>query len=141
VRRYEMAFDPITAALDAAKEAIKRIWPEPMSKEAEAKVDAALTSSFRSFVLEYEGRMIDYTRVKFFGPLLILIRGTIRPGFTIADAYWLNEYFLSGTEWPAEKVMLLKIVTVLVLIFWFGERAVKYVMPLLTKFMEVKRGG
>jgi hypothetical protein len=135
-----MSFDPITAGIETVKEVIKRIWPEPMTEEQEAKVDAALNTSFRSFILEYEGRMVDYKGVKFFGPLLILIRGAIRPGFTIADAYWLNAYFLGVGEWPTEKVMLLKIVTVLVLIFWFGERAVKYVMPLLTRFMEVKKG-
>jgi len=86
-------------------------------------------SGFRDFVLQYEGSADDYTKIRFFGPLLILIRGIVRPGVTAAVMYFDFKYFTvikSGADaWPAGMAQILMWMNIIVLSFWFGERAIK----------------
>ena len=114
-----MAFDPISAGIDAAMAVIKRIWPEPMTKEKEAEVQQSLEGTFRNFVIEYEGAAKDVPK-----PILYL-RSLIRPVFTVMVGYIDYMYFIAITgSWAPEKVALLKAINIIVLFFWFGERAV-----------------
>jgi hypothetical protein len=127
-----MAFDPVTAGIEAGKEIvslIKRWFPEKMSEEQEAQIGEIATSSFRNFVVQYEGSASDYKDIKFFGPLMMMIRGIIRPAVTIAVVYFDSQYFTlidtTSVQWPEGTAQILLWMNVLVLGFWFGERAVK----------------
>ena len=79
----------------------------------------------QQFILEYEGAAKDYKDIPFIGPIILLFRGLIRPMFTVAVGYWDWIYFTTALVWAPEKVKLLTAINLLVLVFWFGERAVK----------------
>ena len=125
-----MSFDPLTAIFDIGKTVLNKILPDKMSDAEKAQVEAdfeaeaskaMLTQNkdFRDFVLEYEGRAKDIPRG------LVWIRSAIRPAFTILIGYMDYLYFMSTAgAWEPEKVGLLKAVNLIVLFFWFGERAV-----------------
>ena len=70
--------------------------------------------------------------VYFLGALISLIRRLVRPFITIAMTWWNWLYFTEewfpgqiSTLWTSEKVHMLLIINIIVLIFWFGERALK----------------
>ena len=147
-----LALDPLTAILDTGKTVLDKILPDKMSEKERMEVTNHFTvemfkaatareGGFRKFILEYEGRAAEYAKIRFFGPLLLLVRGMIRPAFTIATGYWDYLYFTSDTDWGQAKSRLLFAITVIVLIFWFGERAVKYIMPFLKEFLNVRGQG
>jgi len=106
------------------RDGLKRIWPEPMSKEKEAEVNALIESGFRNFVVQYEGAMKDYKDIPLIGPAVLLFRGLIRPTFTCLVGY-LDYLFVTGTNFTQPQAELVKSMTIIVLFFWFGERAVK----------------
>ena len=111
--------DPISIGISAVMDVVKRIWPEQMSKEKEAEVEQNLEGTFRNFVIQYEGAAKDVPK-----PILYL-RSLIRPVFTIMVGYIDYMYFIAVTgSWAPEKVALLKAINIIVLFFWFGERAV-----------------
>jgi len=75
---------------------------------------------FRDFVLQYEGAAKDVPKI------VVLFRSMIRPVFTCAVGYFDYIFFTGNTtSWAPEAIGLLKAVNVIVLAFWFGERAVK----------------
>jgi len=113
-----MGIDPISTAIDAAMTVVRRLWPEQMSKEKEAEVQQNLEGTFRNFVIEYEGAAKDIPKA------LIYLRSMIRPVFTILIGYIDYLYFTGAPAWSVEKIGLLKAVNMIVLFFWFGERAV-----------------
>lgn len=119
-----MSLDPITAGIDLVKEGIKRIWPTPMSEAEEKQLDSTLKSNFRQFVLKYEGSAADYKGVPIVGPIILLFRGLVRPLVTVVVVYLDYEVIL-GQGYTDLQMELLKAMTMLVLFFWFGERAVK----------------
>ena len=86
------------------------------------------------------------------GTLLSLVRGLIRPVITVAMTWWnwlyFTEEFVLGqdsTLWTTEKVHLLLIINIIVLIFWFGERALKnsgvlgLIEKVVSNFIGVKK--
>ena len=133
-----MAFDPITEGIGLLKDGIRRIFPERLSEEKERELDNVLSTSFRKFVVEYEGSAKDYQNVPIIGPIVLLFRGLIRPAWTVGVLYWNWQFFGTIGDWPETKWKLLMINTILVLLFWFGERAVKNVMPFLMELFKKK---
>jgi len=131
-----MSWDPITGITDLVKTGLNKFLPDKMSETDRAKLNADMTqfmaseatkanSVFRKFILEYEGSMKDYKDVPYIGKLVLVFRGLIRPVFTIGVGYWDYLYFTAGNMdlWTPEKASLLKAINLIVLIFWFGERA------------------
>jgi len=123
-----MAMDPLTAILDIGGKVLDKVLPDKMSEAERLKISQEFTlamlaetrktdSAFRSFMLAYEGAAKDVPR-----PVAIL-RSSIRPCFTILVGYldWL--FFTAGTQWTPEQSGLLKAINIIVLGFWFGERA------------------
>jgi hypothetical protein len=124
-----MAIDPITAIAEAGKAILNKFWSDKADEktltelgqnfELELRREAGKeNSSFRQFILAYEGESKDSPKfIQYF-------RSLIRPAFTCLVGY-LDWLFLSGTAiWPEDKVSLLKAISLVVLFFWFGERAV-----------------
>ena len=135
-----MSLDPITAVTDLVKTGLNKFVRDKVDEGTMAQIDNNFqahiltearksNSAFRDFVLKYEGSAEDYTKIKFFGPLLLLIRGIVRPGVTAAVIYFDAQYFTvvkAGAEtWPEGVAQILLWMNVLVLGFWFGERALK----------------
>lgn len=130
--------DPITAISDLIKTGLNKFVRDKVDEAtmAEIKTDfdkhviteaGKENSSFREFVLAYSGTMKDYKDIPVVGYMVILFRGLIRPAITVMAAYWTHLYITGavGLEWTPDKVNLLKSIDLLVLFFWFGERAVK----------------
>mgnify|MGYP001048627781 CR=1 FL=1 len=134
------AFDPITAVTNLVGKGLDKFVRDKVDEGTMAKIEhdfqaLVLTearkekSDFRNFVIQYEGSAEDYTKIPLFGPLLLLLRGIVRPGVTAAVIYFDSQYFTvvkSGAEaWPDGVAQILLWMNVLVLGFWFGERALK----------------
>lgn len=114
-----MAIDPISIGIQAVMDVVKRIWPEPMTEEKEAEVQGSLEGTFRNFVIQYEGAAKDIPKS------ILYLRSLIRPVFTIMIGYIDFIYFsVVAGAWTPEKIALLKAINMIVLFFWFGERAV-----------------
>lgn len=54
---------------------------------------------------------------------IVVLRAIIRPVFTILVGF-LDFLFFTGSGFTADQAALLKAVNMIVLVFWFGERAV-----------------
>ena len=129
-----MAFDPVTAVFNLIDKGVDRFFPPKMSEEEKEKLKAdmkmfAATESrqenteFRNFVLQYEGSAKDYANIPLIGPLMMLIRGVVRPAFTYGTFYFDWLYFTNvAVDWSPERAKLLAIINVIVLCFWFGEK-------------------
>jgi len=128
-----MAFDPVTAVVDLIKTGLDKFVPDKMDEKDKeslkqnmemfaAKEARDENSQFRDFVLKYEGSAADYAKIPIVGPIMMLIRGLVRPGFTYGTFYFDYLFFTSLTEWPVEKAKLLATINLIVLLFWFGEK-------------------
>ena len=124
-----MAIDPITAIIDAGKTVLDKFIPDKMSDAERMKVtnefELALRqeaskaeSSFRDFVVAYEGAAKDVP------PIIQTIRSLIRPAFTVLVGYLDFLYFTSSASFTDDQSSLLMAVNLIVLGFWFGERAI-----------------
>ncbi|RLB92832.1 MAG: hypothetical protein DRH26_05340 [Deltaproteobacteria bacterium] len=125
-----MAFDPLTAVFDLVKTGVDKFLPDKMSEveKTTLKNNMAMfvmteakkeSSAFNQFILEYEGAAKDH------GPFVKWLRGVIRPVLTIiiSGAYiwgWAHP----GT-WTIDQMDTLNPAFLIVLAFWFGERAIK----------------
>jgi len=125
-----MAFDPLTAVFDLVKTGVDKFLPDKMSEvEKETlknnmtmfmmKESKAAGSAFNQFVLDYEGAAKDH------GPFIKWLRGVIRPFLTIliSGAYmwgWANP-----DTWNVDQMAMLNPAFLIILAFWFGERAIK----------------
>ena len=121
--------NPISSMIDAGKTILNKFVADkvPEGERLKLSQDFELAmlreatnaeGAFRDFLLKYEGEAKDM-------PYLIqVVRAIIRPAFTIAVGYWDYLYFTEAVAWPVEKVALLKAINLIVLVFWFGERAI-----------------
>lgn len=86
-----------------------------------------------------EGTANDLRAVPFIGAFIVFLRGCQRPvwGFftMYLDADWLTT---AGAGYTEQQQTALIVINVLVLGFLFGERAIKNVMPLITKMVQAK---
>jgi len=126
-----MAFDPVTAVTDLIKIGLQKFVPDQMGEADRATLESNMemfvakearteSSVFRDFVVAYEGAAKDVPRV------IVIVRSMIRPAFTILVGY-LDYLFFTGatTTWAPEAIAMLKSINIIVLAFWFGERALK----------------
>jgi hypothetical protein len=105
---------------------------------AKAENDAANLLNQR--IAEYEGTASDLKAIPFFGPIMIFLRGLQRPVWGFATLYMDFLWFAEWATLTEKQESALMIINVLVLGFLFGERAIKNVMPLITKLFEAKKG-
>lgn len=118
---------------------------------AAAKDEAA----FNERTIALEGTAKDLQSIKYIGAVVIFLRGAFRPLFSYFTAYMDFIYFTSATErvmddagmllrvvpmWTEQQETLLLAMNLLVLAFFFGERAMKNVLPLIIQVFA-NRGG
>ena len=121
------AMDPITGVINLGKTFLDKFVADKDQKE-KLEHDFELFAMqeatkqdgiFRDFVIQYEGTAKDVPWIVF------TLRSMIRPCFTILVGYFDYIFFTGGTTtWNPEAITLLKAINVIVLVFWFGERAV-----------------
>ena len=123
-----MFIDPITGVINLIDKGLDKFVTDKDAKarlSANMKVFAMQESTkqdgiFRDFVVKYEGAAKEVPK------LIVYLRALIRPVFTIMIGYidWLFFIGTVGVVWSPEKVELLKYINIIVLFFWFGEKAV-----------------
>lgn len=114
---------------------------QQLELEAQKQADNAATEAERVLnqrIAEYEGTAADLKSVRFLGPLVLFLRGLQRPVWGFATLYMDFMWFSTWPTLSTKQEQALVVINVLVLGFLFGERAVKNVMPLITKLFEAK---
>ena len=132
-------------------------WPPDMSEQAKAQMEIVIKdllhkqameisavaqedeAMFNKRTTDLEGTAADLKTIPFVGALVIFLRGAFRPLFSYVTAYMDYIYFVTDTsDWSEQKQTLLIAINLLVLVFFFGERALKNVMPLIIGALGVK---
>ena len=132
-------------------------WPPDMSEQAKAQMEIVIKdllhkqamdianvaqedeAMFNKRTVDLEGTASDLKTIPFVGALVIFLRGAFRPLFSYMTAYMDYIYFVTDTsDWSEQKQTLLIAINLLVLVFFFGERALKNVMPLIIGALGVK---
>lgn len=124
-----MALDPLTAVFDLVKTGVDKFLPDKMSELEKVTLKNKMTmfmmeesrkagSSFNQFVLDYEGAAKDH------GPFIKWLRGIIRPVLTIVISGAFIWGWANPLEWSADQMALLNPAFLIILVFWFGERAI-----------------
>ena len=132
-------------------EFINTRWPPDMSEQDKAQMEIIIKdllhkqamdianvaqedeAMFNKRTIDLEGTAADLKSIPYIGGLIIFLRGAFRPLFSYLTAYidWI--YFTTDTsKWSEQQQTLLIAINLLVLVFFFGERALKNVMPLIT---------
>ena len=106
---------------------------------------------FQEYVQSMEGTAEELMKMRFLGPLVIFLRAIIRPGWSIITIYmivailsghWNLMAAAGGNESIAQQyTSLLWANTLIVSVTWFGERAVRNVLPLVEKLFLAKNGN
>lgn len=91
-----------------------------------------------SRIAQLEGTASDLKCVPFVGPLVLFLRGLQRPLWGYATLFMDYMWFSEWTTLTSKQESALMAINILVLGFLFGERAIKNVMPLVTKLFEAK---
>ena len=99
----------------------------------EAETSKELELEFSKRVTQMEGTAKDLQQFGILGKIVVFFRGMFRPLFSYGVAYWDWLYFTSGAQWTEQQQTLLLTVNLIVLVFYFGERAIKNLAPLLTR--------
>lgn len=98
-------------------------------------------AQFFEFTKDFEGTAKDLKDIKFFGPLMLFLRGSQRIIWGYGTL-WIDFQIISGS-WDIADDPQLKFIaialTVIVGATLFGERAIQNVMPFLERFFLVKK--
>lgn len=98
---------------------------------------------FQDFTKEMEGTASDLKNIPIVGPIVLFMRGAFRPICAYGILY-IDFMALSGA-WNIEAIAatnadqawaLLWAINICVLTFYFGERAIKNVAPLIERLMK-----
>jgi hypothetical protein len=131
-----MVFDIVKSVSGIVGEVVKRVLPaEKMSEgerlivETQAKQVAQEMimnedSELRQFFLEYEGRAKDMPKS------IQILRASVRPILTYVFGITTIYLFWSGAEVPTYLYQM----DLIILVFWFGERAVR-------NYIKTKKGA
>lgn len=105
---------------------------------AQLQADKETELAFNERTRDMEGTAADLKSVPYVGAVILFLRGAFRPLFAYFTAYldWL--YFYQSMPWTEKQQALVYAVNMLVLGFFFGERALKNVLPLVAKVFEAK---
>lgn len=106
---------------------------------AEVERDREAERQFNERTVALEGTANDLKALPFVGSVVIFLRGAFRPLFAYFTAYLDYRYYID-VGWTERQESLLLAINLLVLVFFFGERAMKNVMPLIAEVFAAKAG-
>lgn len=137
-------------------EFINERWPPDMSEEQRKQMEIVVKDMlhkqemeireaaaqdealFNERTIALEGTAKDLAAIPFIGSIVIFLRGAFRPLFAYFTLYADYIYLIEGMSWSERQETLLLAINLLVLVFFFGERAMKNVMPLIVKVFAAK---
>ena len=132
----------ITDKDEAAR--LEHAWRKQNSKqdhefrELELEAEKELELEFSKRSIGMEGTAKDLQQFGVLGKIVVFARGMFRPLFYYCVAFWDWVYFTSGDPWTEQQQTLLLSINLIVLVFFFGERAIKNLAPLFTRLMAPK---
>lgn len=89
---------------------------------------------FNERTKELEGTASDLKAIPFLGPIVIFARGMFRPLFSYFVMYLDAIWFTTDTShWSEQQNTAMIVINIIVLTFFFGERAVKNLAPLIAR--------
>lgn len=90
---------------------------------------------FFTFTKDMEGTAADLRTIPYVGGLIIFLRGAFRPIFAYFTLYLDAVWMLTETSdsWTDQQNTAMIVINVVVLVFFFGERTVKNLMPLIAQ--------
>lgn len=136
---------------------INNRWPPDMSEEQRAQAElvvrdmlhnqqmelrAAMAEDEKLFnerTIALEGTAKDLQMIPYVGAIIIFLRGAFRPVFAYFTLYADYVYLIQGMTWTERQETLLLAVNLLVLVFFFGERAMKNVIPLIAEVFTARK--
>jgi len=101
------------------------------------EIELRREAEFNSRIKELEGTAKDLKSVRILGPIVIFLRGAFRPLFSYGLAY-IDVMVFSG-RWKLQDETITSafwLINLIILIFYFGERAFQNAAPLLEKFLK-----
>lgn len=134
-------------------------WPPDMSEQQRMQMEIVLKDmlhkqqmdlaeaarqdedAFNERTIAMEGTAKDLKALPVVGSVIIFMRGAFRPLFAYMTGYLDWVYLTQGMSWTERQETLLLAINLLVLVFFFGERAMKNVMPLITNAFIAKASG
>lgn len=140
-------------------EFINERWPPDMSEEQRRNMEIVVKDMlhkqemaireaaaqdealFNERTIALEGTAKDLAAIPLIGSVVIFLRGAFRPLFAYFTLYADYEYLIGGMNWTERQETLLLAINLLVLVFFFGERAMKNVMPLIIKVFAAKEAA
>lgn len=132
-------------------------WPAKMSQAEKAEMEQALAEfahakevqlielgiqqdeQFNKRTKELEGTASDLKTIPVLGPIVIFSRGMFRPMFAYFTAYLDLVWFTTATGWSEQQNTAMIVINIIVLTFFFGERAVKNLAPLIAQVFGGKQ--
>jgi hypothetical protein len=132
-------------------------WPPDMSEAQRAQMEIVIKdmlhkqsmdlaeaaredeAAFNERTMAMEGTAKDLQAIPVVGAVIIFLRGAFRPMFAYMTAYFDWMYFSQGMGFNERQETLLLSINLLVLVFFFGERAMKNVMPLIAQVFMAKK--
>tara|TARA_R110000851_G_scaffold302598_3_gene459449 strand:+ start:4215 stop:4733 length:519 start_codon:yes stop_codon:yes gene_type:complete len=99
--------------------------------------------SFQEFIINMEGTASDLKQLPVIGRVILFLRGAFRPTMAFGIAY--TDLMVFSGSWNLQEVggentdqvwSLLYIMNFLVIGFYFGERAIKNLQPLIEKIFD-----
>jgi len=88
-------------------------------------------------IRDYEGTVTDLRSIPLIGTLLIFLRGAFRPLFAYALAYIDFQVFSQSWQIQDEQIKsAFWVINFVVIGFYFGERAIRNVLPLAKEFFK-----
>lgn len=139
----------------------KTYWPPSLTKDQVAAIEKGIVEAtrqhelklqqlaldqdheFNNRIKEMEGTAKDLQQFGWVGQVIVFLRGCQRPifgYFTIGMDYMIfsGKYVLppQTTEFPEPITATFYFLNILVLVFLFGERALRNVIPLLNQLMN-----
>ena len=138
-------------------EFINERWPPDMSEEQRKQMEIVVKDMlhkqemelreaaaqdealFNERTIALEGTAKDLAAIPIIGSIVIFLRGAFRPLFAYFTLYADYIYLIEGMSWTERQETLLLAINLLVLVFFFGERAMKNVMPLIVKVFAAKQ--
>ena len=86
-------------------------------------------------IAEHEGTASEIKDIWVIGPLIILARSMFRPTCSYVTLYIDYQYFKAPKAFPEDAGTLLLVMNFIILGFWFGERTVKNLMPIIMAWL------
>lgn len=153
---FGAAIGAITGALpDVVERVIDEVLPDketPESKEQKARLELELTKALHAHELAIlqaaneadaefnrrtealEGTAKELVTLGAVGKVLLALRSAIRPAISICVLSW--DFMVFSGRWEIKYDELFALMTGVVVIFWFGERAVANAAPALGQFVK-----